>query len=227
MEWIKKYDLFLFDFDGLLVNTEKLHQKAYVRMCRQRGINLSWSFQRYCMAAHFEACGLRDQIYADHPKLYEQEPDWTILYKEKKKAYMDLLDEGAVDLMPGAKELLIAIEKTKRKYCVVTHSPIEQISMIRKRHPILDAIPRWFTRENYSHPKPHPECYEMAIRQLGEQGDRIIGFEDSPRGLKALKATEALAVFITQIRYPRMDEILKGNTAHYQSLSALLSSHVG
>ena len=35
MDWIKKYQLFLFDFDGLLVNTEEMHFLAYKQMCEK------------------------------------------------------------------------------------------------------------------------------------------------------------------------------------------------
>ena len=227
MSMIQEYDLFLLDFDGLLVNTEQLHREAYNRMCKNRGFELTWNFQRYCIAAHFESTGLRDQIYEEFPDLFKMEPDWAVLYQEKKDAYMELLNEGAVKLMPGAEEFLMTLEKSNRKRCVVTHSPLEQIENIRKQNPVLDSIPVWFTRENYSKPKPDPECYEIAIKKMANDSDRIIGFEDSPRGLSALKATRAKAVLVTQIRYDNMETILEGNTALYNKLSDFLINHVG
>ena len=69
MQWIYKYQLFLFDFDGLLVDTESLHYQAYINMCATRGFDLTWNFHRYSEAAHHESTGLRDQIYAEFPKL--------------------------------------------------------------------------------------------------------------------------------------------------------------
>lgn len=196
MKWIEDYQLFLFDFDGLLVNTEELHLAAYQQMCKQRGFSLSWDLNRFSKAAHHSSEGLREQIYAELPGLYAMEPDWTILYAERKEAYLDLLNKGKISLMPGVSNLLTALEKANIRRCVVTHSALDSINLIKKQLPILDTIPCWITRENYTMPKPDPECYLAAIRKYSLSGDRIIGFEDVPRGLKALKQTAAKPVLI-------------------------------
>jgi beta-phosphoglucomutase len=190
MHWMDQFDLFLFDFDGVLVNTEHLHHQAYARMCERRGFILPWSFTRYCQAAHYGPTDLRDQIYAEFQALYEMEPNWDVLYAEKRSAFKELLEEGKVDLMPGVAKLLEALQAKNINRCVVTHSPIEFIARIRQDHPALQSIPHWFTREDYTHPKPHPECYQKAIATLAKEGDRIIGFEDTPRGLQALMGSQ-------------------------------------
>lgn len=221
MSWLKQFDLFLLDFDGLLVNTEHLHMQAYVEVCKNRGFELPWNFQRYCLAAHFESTGLQKQIYANLPKLHSQEKDWSVLYAEKKRAYLKILRSGAVQLMPGAAELLQMLQSEKIKHCVVTHSPLEQIEEIRKQIPSLNSIPTWFTREHYSQPKPHPECYQLAIQEMASAGDVIIGLEDTPRGLSALQAVPVQAVLISKVPYPSMDTIVNGNTLHFQTLHKL------
>src|SRR3990167_8292628 len=101
MDWIQQYSFILLDFDGLLVNTEALHFRAYQKMCADRGFALTWDFSKYASIAHSSAEGLRLSIYADFPALNNQEPDWTVLYAEKKKAYQDLLLLGEIQLMPG------------------------------------------------------------------------------------------------------------------------------
>ena len=162
MDWIHRYQLFLFDFDGLLVNTEEIHYMAYKRMCKGRGFELPWDFPKYCHIAHYTAEGIRDNMYTDIPGLYAHEPNWKVLYEEKKKAILDLLNEGAVHTMPGVDDLLRALEKASIPRCVVTHSPAEIIEIVRKKNPILNTIPHWITREHYTHPKPNPECYLKA-----------------------------------------------------------------
>ena len=223
MQWIFHYQLFLFDLDGLLVDTEKLHYQAYIDMCAQRGCQLSWSFHRYSEAAHHESTGLRDQIYAEFPELQAQEPDWQVLYEEKKQRFLNLIEKGAVPLMPGVKELLLALNRANIKRCVVTHSASVLIDKIRRQNPILDTIPHWITREDYTHPKPHPECYQAAINRLRETKDRIIGFEDSPRGLYALLETEAKPVLICPPDSPYLKNILTlhANVRFYPSFSAI------
>lgn len=219
MQWIHDYQLFLFDFDGLLVNTEEIHYQAYIQMCRQRGFHLPWSFPRYSRAAHHTSEGLKDQIYAELPALKEQEPTWSVLYAEKKQAYLDLLKNGSVNLMPGVADLLKALDKAQIRRCVVTHSASDSISMIRKQQPLLDSIPFWITRELYSQPKPSPECYQTAIKMHGKKGDRIIGFEDVPRGLQALQGTSATPILICPAEVYYLDSF--AGIKHYPSFTAI------
>jgi beta-phosphoglucomutase len=196
MQWILQYQLFLFDFDGLLVDTERLHYQAYIEMCAQRGFQLKWSFPRFSKAAHHQSTDLRDQIYAEFPDLYAMEPNWQVLYEEKKQIFLNLIENGNVSLLPGATDLLLALREARIQRCVVTHSALPLIQRICQQHPILDTIPYWVTREDYTHPKPHPECYQTAIAKLAQPCDDIIGFEDSPRGLHALLETQAKPVLI-------------------------------
>ena len=77
--------------------------------------------------------------------------------------------------------------------CVVTNSNLAMINSIRARIPVFGSIQHWITREDYEKPKPDPECYLKAIALYGKKGDRIIGFEDSVRGLTSLEADAGFA----------------------------------
>jgi len=222
MEWISRYQFFLFDFDGLLADTERLHHQAYVNMCAHRGFDLKWDFHRYSAAAHHTPTDLRDQIYVEFPDLYAMEPNWEVLYQEKRQFFLDLIEHGVVPLMPGVPELLLALEKADIKRCVVTHSPLSLIQKVRTQNPILDTIPHWITRENYTHPKPDPECYHFAINHFAEPDDQIIGFEDSPRGLHALMETKAKPVLICPPNSTYLQKLLLyPNVSYYPSFKAI------
>jgi beta-phosphoglucomutase len=221
MEWIHSYQLFMFDFDGLLVNTEEIHYLAYKQMCAKYGFNLSWDFPRYCQSAHYDADRLKNDIYCEFPKLQQIEPNWDVLYAEKKRNMITLLKSGAVHLMPGVKELLLALQQANLPRCVVTHSPDDQVNIIRKQNPTLDTVPTWLTRESYTHPKPHPECYLNAIELLGKSAKRIIGFEDTPRGLRALMQTRAEPVLISQVPYPEISEFRQQGARYFPSFLSI------
>lgn len=221
MNWIHHYQLFLFDFDGLLVNTEELHFMAYKKMCSAFGYRLEWDFETYCQAAHYSSEALRDRIYAEFPDLKAQHPDWAELYAVKKQAIVDLVNNGAVHLMPGVERLLVALEEAKIKRCVVTHSPDELVNPIRRQNPVLDSIPAWITRHDYTHPKPHPECYLKAIERYAVNGDKIIGFEDAPRGVKSLMQTPAQVVMVSRVKYPDVPLFMKHGVLYFPSLDAI------
>jgi len=203
-DWIHNYQVFLFDFDGLLVNTEYLHCEAYHKMVADRGYELGWDFQKFCMVAHLSATGLRETIYEEIPDLQKEEPRWEVLYEEKKKAYMDLLEQGALTLLPGVEELLKLLEKEKIKRAVVTNSPRAQIELIQNALPGLKTIPYWITREDYKNPKPSPEGYQVALSRLAKPGDKVIGFEDSLRGLQSLLLAGVKAVLVCPADHPQL-----------------------
>jgi len=219
IEWIHDYDLFLFDFDGLLVNTEELHFQAYVQMCLNRGFDLQWSFNQFSLAAHYKSEALQSSIYAELPLLKAQEPNWSILYEEKKAAYLRLLNEGSVRLMPGVASLLQNLQSANITRCVVTHSAIESIRLIRSQLPLLNTIPYWITREDYSEPKPNSECYEVAIKRYSNGSSKVIGFEDVPKGLNALRQTRAKPVLICSSEVDYLSTI--GDIKHYASFELI------
>jgi beta-phosphoglucomutase len=220
MKWIHDFQLFLFDFDGLLVNTEHLHLQAYENMLGKRGYRLGWSFGRFCELAHLNATAVREGIYAQFPDL---EPNWEILYKEKKENYFQLLQSGKVELMPGVELLLKALVDARIRTCVVTNALFDQTLLIRSQIPLLKTIPHWVTREEYEKPKPSPECYLRAIQLYGEKGDRIVGFEDSVRGLEALRGTSALPVLICSNHHPLLEIATEGEVVHYESFEQIPS----
>ncbi len=219
MDDLFSYGLFLFDFDGLLVNTEELHFEAYKRMCQSRGFTLDWSLREFFKVAHLSATGLKIALYEKFPELLRREPNWDVLYTEKKKHYRRLLEEGRISLMPGVAEFLQALQDQNMRRCVVTHSPKEQVDAIKAKLPILGTIPEWITREQYKEPKPHPDSYRMAIGRLAKPKDKIIGFEDSMRGLKALLGAGATqAVLVCPADHPQMAEGVPEGVFHCASI---------
>ncbi len=220
MDWINEFQLFLLDFDGLLVNTESLHYQAYIRMCQQRGHQLNWTFDQFCEAAHYDSKLLRIKLQEALPELFVQEPDWSTLYTEKKKLYLQILGEKKIELMPGAEKFLTALKENGIKRVVVTHSPIEQVQYIRDQHPVLQTIKHWITREDYELSKPHPEPYLTAIDRHSSKGDKIIGFEDSPRGIAALLGTSAKAVLINPSVPKKIEPLISDRKiAHFGSIA--------
>ncbi|CDZ79586.1 Beta-phosphoglucomutase [Candidatus Rubidus massiliensis] len=227
MNWINSFHLFLFDFDGLLVNTEEVHYLAYQKMCASYGLKMEWNFEEYCTLAHYSADALKNKLKKNYPQLFEKEPNWSVLYAKKKEIVIDLMKNGPISLMPGVEQLLLHLEKAKIKRCVVTNSPKELVDVLKVKHKVLQTIPHWFTREDYTEPKPHPESYLHAIKKLHSENERIVGFEDTPRGITALLKTPAQPVLICTTKYPEISEFKKNGVFHFNTFEDINDSSFG
>ncbi len=205
MDWINKFDLFLFDFDGLLVDTEGLHFEAYQRLCARYGCNLPWTLDQFFNIAHTSALGIRNEIERLFPQMFGGR-SWDALYSEKKSIYQELLQSGNLSLLPGVQPLLEKLAARGKKRCVVTNSTLPQIELVKTHIPVLQTIPYWFTRESYANPKPAPDGYLKALQELKGPQDRVIGFEDSLRGLKSLQqAGVENTVLICMPTHPQLE----------------------
>ncbi len=208
---VKDFQLFLFDMDGLLIDTEPLHFEAYKTLCRRKGCSLDIDFISYCSIAHQGPAELQDFLISQFPEL--KKTPWDILRKEKRDILFDLLQKWDLQSMPGVEEFLSFLQKKNMTRCVVTNSSLRDVKIIQKKLPVLQTIPYWITREDYTHEKPHPESYQKAIALYGE-GKRIIGFEDSIRGFVALSQTSAVPVLICSAKMPYSEGIAQ----HFESL---------
>ena len=224
MRWIDNFDLFLFDLDGLLVNSEILHYQAYKKMLEKRGFLLDWSFEKFCEIAHYSHDCLQKEIFMKFPKLEKIQPDWNLLRDEKNLIYLDMLSNGCeMQLLPGVEKLLLELERKNIKRCVVTNSNKEMVMLIKKCQKCLQTIPNWVTREDYKHPKPYPDGYLHAIKLFGKKGDKIIGFEDSRRGIISLIRANVCPVLIN----PSENSCKEEKIFHFSSFENILDNFKG
>lgn len=199
MEWIRHFELFLFDFDGLLVDTERLHYEAYRETCAVRGLDLNWDMHEYGRAAYFHASRLREVLMARFPEVLGRDDLWEAFYAEKKERFIELAQ--SVQLMPGVEALLKEIAAANKQRAVVTNSTLAMVNSARESLPQLNLIEHWVTREDYKEAKPSPDGYNLAIKRYAKSSDRVIGFEDTPKGLESLIATQrAVPVLVSPFR---------------------------
>lgn len=202
-EVLNFYDVILFDFDGLLVDTEPLHFFAYKEMCLRNRVVLNWDFTRFCQEAHGSANGIWKAFQKEYPELLENSSQ-DLLYREKKEIYQKLLKTASLKFMPGVETLLQALATSNILSAVVTNSPRSQVEFIRKKLTLLHVIPLWVAREDYALAKPEPDGYLFAMERLGKK-KRVIGFEDTLKGIHALQAAGIEAVLVA----PKCSEEVK------------------
>src|SRR5580700_10036530 len=150
------------------------------------------------------------------------EPDTHVckkdLHEEKRKIYEQLLKTSRLELMEGASQLLTCLAEKGTKRAVVTNSSRAHIEIIKASFPILQSIPLWICREDYSEPKPSPQGYLTAMRQLAEPNDKIVGFEDTLKGVKALLAAGVESFLVCPEQSEHVAECLALGAKHLISL---------
>ena len=211
--------LVLLDFDGLLVNTEKLHHLAYQEAFLIWNCPLDIDFYSYAaLAHHASGTGLKDYLYSLYPHLTGK---WDEIRADKLQIYSKLI-QTEVKLMPYVEEFLLCLEKKSIPTCVVTNSLRKDIEAIKSHLKILEKIPHWITRENYQKPKPDPDGYLTALKLFPHiAASDAIGFEDTLKGIEALKKAHIKPILICDQAHPQLKNA-KG-IKHFDSFKALIS----
>ncbi len=224
MDLVESHDLFMFDLDGLLVNTEELHYLSYKRMLLKHGFHLTWDFETYFSIAQKDSDAVKHQILQLFPDVLKFVTGWKDLYNQKKALLVEVLKENPVSLLPGVANFLQLLKEKEKKMCVVTHSTKEVVEVLRHKIPELETIPFWFCREDYTNPKPSPDGYLKAIEVLASETCRVIGFEDSYRGIQALIQTRALPVLINGFDHTMREQFQKDGILTFQSFHEVMST---
>ena len=214
--WIQEFDLFLFDFDGLLVDTEQLHFLAYQLAFEKTGQSLDLSFDEYCRLAHVQLTN----------GIAKFATDFDEIKRIKSTLYLDLLQNEKIQLMPGASDVLQQIHEVGKTSCVVTNSTKDATLILKEKLEDLHLISHWLTREDVKVVKPDPSGYLQAIKLYGKKEDRTIGFEDTPKGIEALCQTKAEPILIAPYTYFGIEEAIKKGASHFESFSSMSSKLV-
>jgi HAD superfamily hydrolase (TIGR01509 family) len=189
----------VFDLDGLLIDTEPVFREAAARLLAGHGLPPDPAFMQSIMGVPG-----RDALprFRDHFRL-------TVPLDEVESGYrhffLEVLRSGPAPLMPGAQELLIALEGRGVPKAIATSSGRDYVRVVFGPHGLFDHFRFVLTCEDVTHGKPHPEVYELAARRLGLLPAEVLVLEDSPVGMRAAKAAGCRCVVVPHEQTPRAE----------------------
>ncbi|HVJ88103.1 MAG TPA: HAD family phosphatase [Caulifigura sp.] len=174
----------VFDFDGLMVNTEEVFQLSGTELLRRRGKEPTPAVFHGMMGrrSHEALAYLIDIMQLDDT--VEQ------LQQESTEIFFAMLDD-ILQPMPGLFQLLDAIDHRGLPKAVATSSERAYLRQLLGRIDLLDRFDTLLTAEDVTHGKPHPEIYLTAAERLGVQPAEMLVLEDSEMGTKAAAAAGA------------------------------------
>lgn len=172
----------LFDFDGVLMDTESQYSRFWDETGR-KFVNIEG------FGSIIKGQTLK-QIFAKHFAGHSEEELRAI-----EDAINDFEKEMTYGFIPGAREFLLELKKAGIPTAIVTSSNNTKMSQVYKVHPqlhtMVDAI---LTSEHFTRSKPDPECFLKGMEVLGGTPRTTVVFEDSIHGLTAARAAGAYVV---------------------------------
>lgn len=183
----------IFDFDGVLADTERLHLAAFQQVFAARGWHLDETtyFDRYL------GCDDRGLVvtFARDQQLTVTEADVRTLVQDKTAAFDLHLHAGSV-LFPQARR---CVERMAARFTlgIASGAARAEILTILEAGRLRDHFPVVVAADDVSETKPSPGPYLTAARQLGVAPDACVAVEDSAPGLAAARAAGMRTIGIT------------------------------
>ena len=172
------FEAVVFDLDGVLIESEPIHMRAWRDAVEERNGDLPDDLLRL-------GVGMTDVTYWPlvAPKIGMDPLDESMIAL-KRERYLALLERDGLPAAPGALALVRRLSG-KLPMGIATSSRREALSHAMKVHGWEDTFQITLAREDVMRHKPAPEIYQKAASLLGAAPDRCAAIEDSPPGLRS------------------------------------------
>lgn len=181
----------LFDFDGVVVDSEKFYTILWDALGEEYlqradfGNTVKGSTLNRILSTYFDD---RKNLW---PTIVARLDDF-----EKNMPY---------DYIPGVVEFLKEGRQRGFSLAVVTSSnPQKMHSVYAKRPEIPELFDAILTSEDFAASKPDPDCFLRGMARFGTDAAHCVVFEDSVNGLKSGKASGALVIGLTTTNPPEV-----------------------
>lgn len=183
---------FIFDLDGVIVDTAKYHYLAWKKIATDLGIEFTHEHNELLKGVSRVRSldiilGL-GQVEASQ----EQKDQWLIQKNEDYLSYLVDMDQS--EILPGVMPVL--------EFLKANQQPIALGSASKNARPILEktGILSYFDAivdgNDVSNAKPDPEVFLQAAQKLGIANENSIVFEDSVAGIQAANSASMISIGI-------------------------------
>jgi mannitol-1-/sugar-/sorbitol-6-/2-deoxyglucose-6-phosphatase len=180
----------IFDFDGIIIDSEPLWIEAEIGVFKSVGVHLTHELCR-------QTTGLntKDTIQYWYDVHKWKNKSRSELHKEIMDAMHDLIIEK-VDLKDGFLDVLNMCIDKNLPVAVASASPLRLIAVALEKFKLKDYFRVINSGDNEDAGKPHPALYLGAARRLGVEPVHCLAFEDSFNGAISAKAARMKLVAV-------------------------------
>jgi len=190
----------IFDFDGLIVDTETPDFISWKEVYRQHGAELAKEIWARIVGGdngiHFDANEYLEELTG-------QPVNREAIWDKRRERYQEHLESQPV--LPGVREYLQGAKDHGLKLAVASSSRRSWVEGHLKRLVLIDNFPVICTRDDVSNVKPDPELYLLTAKKLGVDPQEAIALEDSFNGLTAAKRAGLFVVVAPNYLTNHMD----------------------
>ena len=187
--------IIIFDFDGVILDSENSHFIAFNEGLKNLNINISED-EYYSKYISLDDRGVITNVVNDkNISVTNEEIDMII---KNKNDYFEsrLIDNSK--LFPGVEELIIQLSKN---FVLSIGSGANRSEIIKtlKNNNIYDYFEKILSADEVNNPKPNPETYNRVLDNINTDFNinEIIVIEDSPGGIEAAKSAGLKCIAIT------------------------------
>lgn len=205
-----KLEAVVFDFDGLILDTEKAEFDSWCEVYREHGATLD--FEDWCVC--IGTSGAFDPV-AHLEGLVKTSLDRQAVrarVMEKDRKYLD-----GMELLPGVLDRLDEAGRLGMKVGLASSSSDEWVTGNLRKHGILGRFQAVRTRTTVPRPKPAPDLFLAAAEALGASPSRCVALEDSMNGIRSAKDAGMFCVAVPNGLTCRLD--LSAADVRYASLA--------
>jgi HAD superfamily hydrolase (TIGR01509 family) len=180
----------IFDFDGLLADSEPFHFKAYNEVFERYGHSLNP--EEYWVEFTSKGKGIAGEIERHNLKI---DVDPVDMRKQKFEIYSRLCQSGEIKLFPGAVELVERLSQ-KLSTAIASGSWTKDIRSILSGQNAENLFSIILGKESAPKEKPNPDIFLEAANQMKVAPESCFVIEDALKGLTASKAAGMKCVII-------------------------------
>lgn len=170
----------VFDFDGLLIDTETPDYLSWRELYAEYGCTLSLSRWAECVGAEdtFSPYDYLEELLG-HPV------DREAVRLRRRTRYEELMARQT--LRPGVQDLLRQARQRELCCAIASNAKRERILTCLARFGVAEVFGAICSGEQVARTKPAPDLYLLVLQTLGVGAGEAVALEDSPNGVLAAK----------------------------------------